>query len=273
MTAATVHRSRGGIRVGARTAAILLVASLAGLAMFLWPLLVSPPEGFSHSTDSPFIFVVILPVVVAVVLAELQGGGMDTKSLAILGVLSAMGAALRPLGAGIAGIETVFFLLILAGRVYGPGFGFVLGATTIFTSALLTAGIGPWMPFQMLIAAWIGLGAGMLPRARGRMELALLSLYGIVTAYAFGFLMSIWFWPYSVGEGTELSFVAGDAVLSNLHRFLLFTIATSTLGWDTGRAITNTVAILILGPTILMTLRRASRRAAFGAPASFGDVS
>jgi energy-coupling factor transport system substrate-specific component len=105
------------------------------------------------------------------------------------------------------------------------------------------------------------------------MELALLSLYGIVTAYAFGFLMSIWFWPYSVGEGNELSFVPGDAVLSNLHRFLLFTIATSTLGWDTGRAITNTVAILILGPTILMTLRRASRRAAFGAPASFGDVS
>ena len=82
----------------------------------------------------------------------------------MLGVLSAIGAALRPLGAGMAGIETVFFLLVLAGRVYGPGFGFVLGTTTLFASALLTGGVGPWLPFQMLAAAWVGLGAGLLPR-------------------------------------------------------------------------------------------------------------
>ena len=54
----------------------------------------------------------------------------------------AVGAALRPLGAGSAGLETVFFLLILAGRVFGPGFGFVLGATTLAASALITAGVG-----------------------------------------------------------------------------------------------------------------------------------
>jgi hypothetical protein len=31
--------------------------------------------------------------------------------------------ALRPLGAGTAGIETVFFILVLAGRVFGPASG------------------------------------------------------------------------------------------------------------------------------------------------------
>ena len=82
----------------------------------------------------------------------------------MLGVLTAIGAALRPLGAGVAGIETVFFLLVLAGRVYGPGFGFVLGTTTMFASALLTGGVGPWLPFQMLASGWVGLGAGLLPR-------------------------------------------------------------------------------------------------------------
>ena len=60
--------------------------------------------------------------------------------LAILGVLSAVNALMRALGAGTAGIELVFFLLILAGRVFGPGFGFVLGCTSLFASALLTAG-------------------------------------------------------------------------------------------------------------------------------------
>lgn len=258
------------VRIGARSAIALTLVSVAGLCMFLWPLLLAPPEEFSHSSDAPFIFVVILPAILAVVLAELNSGGMDTKSIAMLGVLSAIGAALRPMGAGVAGIETVFFMLILAGRVYGPGFGFVLGNTTLFASALLTGGIGPWLPFQMLASGWIGLGAGLLPqRPRGRAEVAMLAGYGIVGAYVFGFLLNMWFWPYTVGADTQLSFVAGDPVLENLHRFLLFTIASSTIGWDTGRAITNTVAIVLLGPAVLAVLRRAARKAAFDAPVVF----
>lgn len=255
--------------MGVRPAVVLAVASLAGLAMFLWPLLLSPPVESSHASDAPYAFVLVLPLVLAVVLAELHSGEVDTKALAMLGVLSAIGAALRPMGAGLAGIETVFFLLVLAGRVYGPGFGFVLGNTTLFASALLTAGVGPWLPFQMLASGWVGLGAGLLPRARGRVEVVMLATYGAISAYAFSFLINMWFWPYSIGEDTQLSFVAGDAVLSNLHRFLLFTITTSTLGWDTGRAITNIVAIVILGPAILLTLRRSVRRAAFDAPVTF----
>ena len=153
------------VRVRAHTWVVLAVGSLAGLIMFLWPLLTSPPPGTAHSAEAPFIFVLILPLVIAVVLAELSSGGLDVKAIAMLGLLSAVGAALRPLGAGTAGIETVFFLIILAGRVYGPGFGFVLGAITLFTSALLTGSVGPWLPFQMLASAWVGLGAGLLPRA------------------------------------------------------------------------------------------------------------
>lgn len=258
-----------------RSAAVLVVASAAGLAMFLWPLIVSPPEEAGHVTDAPFLFALILPIVLAVVLSELRSGGFDTKALAMLGVLTAIGAVIRPMGAGVAGIETVFFLLVLAGRVYGPGFGFVLGTTTMFSSAILTAGIGPWLPFQMLAAGWVGLGAGLLPDSfggrplRGGRELALLSVYGAVAAYAYGFLMNMWFWPYAIGSGTELSFVPGDDVLSNLHRFFLFTVATSTLGWDTGRAITTVVAVCVIGPVALPTLRRSVRRAAFDAPVEF----
>jgi len=90
-----------------------------------------------------------------------------------IGVLSALGAAVRPLGAGTAGVETIFFLLIVSGRALGPGFGFSLGCTTLFASALITSGVGPWMPYQMFACAWIGLGAGLLPKATGRREIAL----------------------------------------------------------------------------------------------------
>jgi energy-coupling factor transport system substrate-specific component len=143
----------------------------------------------------------------------------------------------------------------------------------MFASALLTAGVGPWLPFQMLAASWVGLGAGMLPRVTGRAEIALLSLYGVVSAYAFGFLLNLWFWPFTAGTSTRLSFVAGASVVSNLHRFVLFSFATSAIGWDTGRAVTNVVAIVVLGPTVLVTLRRAARRANFGAVATFAEVA
>ena len=51
--------------------------------------------------------------------------------------------------------------------------------------------------------------------------------------------------------------------------FLLYTLATSTWGWDTGRAITNVVAIILVGRAVLVTLRRATRKAAFDAPVAF----
>ncbi|MDQ1424923.1 MAG: energy-coupling factor transport system substrate-specific component, partial [Acidimicrobiaceae bacterium] len=260
--------SAGALRVRSFTWLVLVAGSVAGLAMFLWPLLTTPPPGTAHHADAPFVFVVILPLLIAVLLAELTSGGLDVKAVAMLGVLSAVGAAVRLLGAGTAGIETVFFLLVLGGRVYGPGFGFVLGSTTLFASALLTGGVGPWLPFQMLASSWVGLGAGLLPRCRGRREIVLLAGYGVLAAYVYGFLQNMSFWPYSIGiagAGTNanVQFVPGASVVANLHRFFRYTVATSTFGWDTGRAITNVVAITILGSAVLAALRRAERRASF----------
>jgi len=257
------------LRIGPRAALVLAIASAVSLALFCWPLVLRPPDGFAHSQDAPFVFVGVLPALIAVVLAELGERGIDGKTMAMLGVCSAVGAALRPLGAGTAGVETVFFLLVLAGRVYGPGFGYVLGATTLFGSALLTGGVGPWLPFQMMAASWVGLGAGFLPRARGRSEIVMLAAYGAVSAYAYGFLMNLWSWPFTLGADTQLSYVPGGAVLENLHRFFLYTVTTSSFGWDTGRAVTNCIAILVLGPAVLAVLRRAAHRAAFDASVTF----
>ncbi len=252
--------------VRVRSAAVLAVASLAGLLMFVWPLLVRiGPE--SARMDPPFVFLLLLPVVIAVVLAELTEGGMDSKVLAMLGVLTAINAVMRGLSAGTAGIELVFFLLILSGRVFGPGFGFTLGCTSLFASALLTAGVGPWLPFQMLAAAWVGMGAGLLPRrVSGRSEIAMLVAYGVLAAYAYGLLMNLSSWPFALGielpgRTGSFAFVPGDPLWANLHRFGVYTLLTSTGSWDTGRAVTNSVALVLLGPAVLTTLRRAVRRA------------
>jgi energy-coupling factor transport system substrate-specific component len=261
------------VRMGPRSAFVLALASLAGLMMFAWPLLLVPEEGVDRVAP-PFLFLALLPVLVVVVIVELTEGGIDAKALAMLGVLTAVNAAMRTLGGGLAGVELVFFLLVLGGRVFGAGFGFVLGCTSLLASALLTAGVGPWLPYQMLASAWIGLGAGLLPRSlggrplTGRREIAVLVVYGVMCAYLFGLLMNLSSWPFVLGiavpghEGS-LAFVPGAPPLENLHRFAIYTLLTSTGGWDTGRAITNSVAIVVLGPAVLATLRRAARRASY----------
>jgi energy-coupling factor transport system substrate-specific component len=249
---------------------LLVAASLLGLVAFGWPLLVQPSgsENAAHAADAPWVFVLLLPLLLAIVVGELAEGALDAKAVALLGVLAACGAALRLPSGGVAGFEPVFFLLVPAGRVLGRGFGFVLGALTLFASALLTGGVGPWLPFQMFGAAWIGFFAGCLPPMRGRAEVGMLAAYAAVASLAYGLLLNLWFWPFGSAAGSEIAFVPGAGLAENLRRFWAFHLATS-LGFDLPRAVLTAGFLLVAGTPILAALRRATRRAAFGAPVEF----
>jgi energy-coupling factor transport system substrate-specific component len=240
---------------------------MVGVAGFCWPLLLhgTSSTNLAHSGDAPWIFLAVLPLLLAVVLSELAEGSLDAKAIALLGILAACGAALRVPSPGVAGFEPVFFLLIPAGRVLGRGFGFVLGALTIVVSALITGGVGPWLPFQMFGAAWMGFGAGCLPPAKGKAELGLLAAYAAVAGILYGTLLNLWFWPFGAGTATSFSFVPGAGFAHNLHSFVFFDLTTS-LGFDIPRALTNALLVLVLGRPVLNALRRASRRAAFDVP-------
>jgi energy-coupling factor transport system substrate-specific component len=252
-----------------RAAATLAATSLVGLVAFLWPFLAQPGSGLSHNTDAPWLFVLLIALLAALVVAELSDGGLDAKTVAVLGVLAAAGGALRVLGAGTAGLEPMFFLLVVAGRVLGRGVGFVLGALAVLVGAFLTGGVGPWAPFQMIAAGWVGFGAGCLPRASGRTERVMLAGYGLVVGLLFGLLMNLWFWPFlASGAPASMGFVPGDPVAANLSRYETFYLATS-LGWDLPRGVLTAVLVMVAGRPVLASLRRGTRRAAFGASGTF----
>ena len=197
--------------VTARTVIVLVLASVVGALAFAWPLLIDSDRALAQGTDAPLVLAVVLLGVLAVVYVAMGDGGIDVKAIAVLGLLSAIGSVLRPLSAGTAGVELVFLSIVLGGRVFGPAFGFALGSTTLVTSALLTGGVGPWLPFQMLAASWVGLGAGLLPqRLRGRREVVVVALYAAAAGLGYGLLMDLSFWPFQLGVGTTLSFVAGE---------------------------------------------------------------
>ncbi|RLL66587.1 ECF transporter S component [Streptomyces sp. Z26] len=264
-------RQARAVRLGPRSVAALALVSATGVAAFGWPLLADSASGLAHARDAPWLFAALLPLLLAVAVATVADAGLDAKAVAMLGVLAAAGAALRPLGAGTAGLEPMFFLMVLSGRVLGPGFGFVLGAVSMCASALLTGGVGPWLPFQMLSMGWVSMGAGLLPRPdtlRGRPELLLLAAYGAVASVLYGTAMNLQGWTYIAGLGSGVSFVPGDPLGANLSRFLAYVLATS-LGWDLPRAALTVVLTLTVGGAVLKALRRATRRAAFDAPVAF----
>jgi energy-coupling factor transport system substrate-specific component len=260
MTTATVRLD--AVRLRPRAWFVILVTSLVGLFGFLWPFL-DPRLAASHASDAPWLFVAAVPLLFAVVLAELGEGALDAKAVAVLGVLAGVGAALRPLSGGATGFSFEFVLLILAGRALGRGFGFVLGALTLLASALVTAGVGPRLPFQMVTCAWIGFGAGCLPRATGRAELALLAAYGVVCGLMFGLLLNLSFWPFARYYPPQIAFLPDAGTSTNLVHWLRFDITTS-LGFDVPRAIGNAVLVVVVGRPVLAALRRVGRRAAFG---------
>ena len=242
----------------------LVIASALAIAAFCWPLIASALPKDAQAAV-PVLALALVPAVVVAVALSLDRAMHTATTVALLGVLTAVGAAVRIAGTGVGGLEAVFIILILAGRVYGARFGFLLGMLTIALSSVLWGGIGPWTPFQVFACGWVAAGAGLLPRFGGvgssriaaRLEIAMLVAYGIVSSYVFGLLMNFWFWPFAVGGSNGLSYVAGAPIGENLASFGVYSLVTSTLTWDTVRAITTTVGILLIGPAALAALRRA----------------
>lgn len=237
-------------------------ASLLGLLAFSWPLW-APLVSWSQGALSAGA-VAVAPLVVVAILLSSESQLRNPRVLALVGVLAALAAAARLLSAGIGGIEFVFVMVILSGRVLGARLGFVVGALALAVSSLMWGGFGPWSAFQMLAVGWVGAMAGLLPRwpGRAKVELGMLMVYGAVASYAFGLLMNVWFWPVVLGSGTTLSLVEGAGFGENAASFFLYSLATSTLTWDTVRAITTVVTLGVIGIPALTALRRVTARPA-----------
>ena len=248
---------------------VLSLASAASVLGFLWPFFYT---GESLPKTQIF-FWFGMAISFCLVIIQISNSRLDSKSVALLGVLAAVIAALRPLGAGAVGIEPMWFILILSARVFGPSFGFLLGIISMFASALLTGGIGPWLGYQLFAAAWIGMAAGLLPgrvKLRGKKEIALLIVFGIFASELFGILMDLQFWPWSLGAGTELSYLPHGAITTNLSRFFTFHFATA-MAWDMPRAIFTSTLLILSASSVLSALRRTYTKAAFMAPIEFNE--
>jgi energy-coupling factor transport system substrate-specific component len=249
--------------------AILALVSAVGVAAFVYPFFQPQAEiaravgAIAHAQDAPLLFAVLIVLCLGVVLGNLLGSGLNSKTIAALGVLTAANAVLRAIP-GPGGFSAMMVLPILTGYCYGPTFGYVLGALSMAVSALLGAGVGPWLPYQMFAIGWVGMSSAWLPHARRlRVEVALLAAWALLWGILFGLVMNLWFWPFifDTSQG-GMYWEEGLSAVEGLKRYLTYYTVTS-LWWDMGRAAGNVVLVVFFGRPILKLLRRFGRRFTF----------
>lgn len=260
--------ARGWLEPGNLTFVVLNVLGLvAYLNPFFAPALRQDGmESFAHRTDAPVVFAVTAALCLVLVVADLTAGGLNSKSLAALGVLAALAAVLRTITLP-AGANLYFFLVILGGYAFGFRMGFLLGALSFFLSAVVTGGIGPWLPFQMFAAAWMGASAGMLrglavrTALRGRAEVGLVVAFGVAWGLLFGAITNLWSWPF-FAAGPDITYEAGLGPAETLRRYWNYYLLTS-LGWDLLRSACNAVVLALVAGPLLRALLRFRERFSF----------
>ena len=261
--------------------ALFALIQIVGVGAFASPLIVpqSPSgEALARSADAPL----VLGVTLIGLFALLGVMRVNAKRIAVLGVLCAVNAVLRLAATVVVpmpnGFSPMFLLFILVGYAYGARFGFLFGAFSMLTSALATGGVGPWLPFQIFGAGWVGMSAGLLGtlgmqtgecRKRfssfaihhSKFDLVLLLPFGFVWGLLYGALLNLYFWPL-VDAGAGISWQAGLGIGDALARYAAFYVTTS-LWWDLARAIGNVALLAGLGIPILRVLRRFGERFQF----------
>jgi energy-coupling factor transport system substrate-specific component len=246
-----------------RPALVYGLVAVVGAAAFLWPFFLTghalPDQ--AHSGDAPLWASLVGAAVVAAIALEVRRGTMTGTTIALLGVLSAIAGLLRLLALP-GGGNGIYFLVILAGVAFGPRFGLLLGLLAMAVSAVVTGGIGPWLPFQMLALSWMGAGAGLLGRfthrLEPRVEVGVLAAYGWAWGFVYGAILNLWFWPFQV-DGGALSYAPNLSTGETLHRYYSFYVASS-FAWDAAGALANAILIVLTGRAVLRSLRRFAGR-------------
>jgi energy-coupling factor transport system substrate-specific component len=246
------------------SALTLALIGVIGLVAFFYPLFLSSASKSQamenpHAEDAPLFFGLVLALTLLLFVMELGGQGMNAKTASALATLMMLAAVLR-IPTLPAGATAFFFAVILGGYVFGPRFGFLLGAGALFVSTFAIGGFGPWMPFQVFCAGWVGMTAGWLGGFRATLrkhrlvELSCLCGFGVTWGFIFGAVMNLWFWPF-MASGESISWQPGMNLAETLRHYWSFYLLTSA-GWDIWRALANVVLIAVVGRPVLDVLTR-----------------
>lgn len=198
-------------------------AACTGIGLIVWTIV--DPGGVNWGAVSFGLVAAVLAVGVA--LYGLRA--VPAQELAVVAAIAALATAGRILFASLPNFKPVTFIVLVGGIGFGPGAGFMIGATTALVSNFFF-GQGPWTPWQMVAWGAVGVVGGFMGkhgRRPGRLELAVV---GGALSLAFGWFMTLWMyitfsahtWPALVALYAQGVFFDAAHVAATVLCALLF---------------------------------------------------
>ena len=235
--------------------------SLAGLVLFCWPFFGS---GLPAATPA---WALMIACVGGLLLVEAGSRQLDARAIALLAAIAAIDAALRlTVIVGIGGFNPIFFLVLCAGYVFGTSFGFMAGALSILVSAVISGGIGPWVPYQVFGLGWVGVAAGIAGLWRspspGWRDIVVVAAVGALMGWVFGALLDVTDWVPAYRGNPTIGWSPGMTPATALLHFGRYYLLTS-LVYDSFRAAGNALMVVALGAPVLAALTRLRGRLTF----------
>ncbi len=129
------------------------------------------------------------------------------KEIAIIATLSGLAGISRVPFAALPNVQPTTFLVILSGTVFGPFYGFLVGATAALVSNSFL-GHGPWTPWQMLAWGLAGCSAGLIKKIVPNPSRLLLAVFAFCWGFLFDYIMNLWHWLFFVYPLNLKSFIA-----------------------------------------------------------------
>jgi energy-coupling factor transport system substrate-specific component len=162
-----------------------------------------------------------------------------SKFIALIASLTAVNVVLRQAIHGF-GPTPIFYTVILAGYVFGPTAGFMVGSSTIVASNFFVGGHGPWTLMQMSGLGLIGFFASAIPKAKKHQK-HMLAIYGLLSGIFYGLYTDVFSW---------LFFTSGHATAS------YFAIAAAGAPFTLSYGLGNLLLLFYLSKPALQVLER-----------------
>lgn len=177
-------------------------------------------------------------VLLAYAFYRFEKSRFSSKEISLIAALAAVAALGRIPFAALPGVQPTTFIVIIAGYVFGPATGFLVGASAAFVSNIFL-GHGPWTIWQMLAWGLCGVSAGMLGFLRRGAERTTMVIFAALWGYLFGWIMNLWYWLSFVHPLSFSSWIAVNSV---------------SFPFDTLHALGNAAFVLTLGNGFIKVL-------------------
>jgi len=181
---------------------------------------------------------------IAIGLLIYEKKNINSKQIALISVMSALGALGRVPFAAIPNVQPTTFIVIVTGYTMGPLAGFVAGVLSAGISNFFL-GQGPWTPWQMIAWGLAGASAGIFAKIVSGFNKISFTFFCGAWGFFFGLIMNFWTW-YSY------------TFPHSLKGYLI--LCTASFWFDTMHAVGNMLFAWLFGAEFVSIVSRYKKR-------------